>query len=82
MAYRKQITFLLFLKMADEQTRLPFNRKASFSMEADVKGGIYEGLLSKSAEESPKGAGQYPSPRELIKAIVKVMQPTPEGPRK
>ena len=27
------------------------------SMEADVKGDIYEGLLAKSAEESPKGAG-------------------------
>ena len=41
-------------------------------MQADVKGDIYEGLLSKSAEESPKGAGQYFTPRELIKAIVDV----------
>jgi len=47
------------------------------SMEADVKGDIYEGLLSKSAAESPKGAGQYFTPRELIKAIVDVMQPQP-----
>jgi type I restriction enzyme M protein len=45
-------------------------------MEADVKGDIYEGLLSKSAAESPKGAGQYFTPRELIKGIVDVMQPT------
>jgi type I restriction enzyme M protein len=30
------------------------------SMQADVKGDIYEGLLAKkSAAESPKGAGQY-----------------------
>ena len=36
------------------------------SMQADVKGDIYEGLLSKSASESPKGAGQYFTPRELI----------------
>jgi hypothetical protein len=28
MAYTEQITFLLFLKMADEQTRAPYNRKA------------------------------------------------------
>jgi type I restriction enzyme M protein len=143
MAYTEQITFLLFLKMADEQTKAPYNRKpivpakmgwASLlaqdgdalevhyrhileelgrqpgmlgeifkkakpdiqnpatlkrlivdliepeqwtSMEADVKGDIYEGLLSKSAAESPKGAGQYFTPRELIKAIVDVMQPQP-----
>jgi type I restriction enzyme M protein len=45
-------------------------------MQAHVKGDIYEGLLSKSAAESPKGAGRYFTPRELIKAIVDVMQPT------
>lgn len=144
MAYTEQITFLLFLKMADEQTKPPYNRppivplelgwpsllekdgveleihyrhileelgkkpgmlgeifkKARseiqnpatlkrlivdlidpepwMSMEADVKGDIYEGLLSKSAAESPKGAGQYFTPRELIKAIVDVMQPGPD----
>ena len=27
MAYTEQITFLLFLKMADEQTKPPYNRK-------------------------------------------------------
>jgi type I restriction enzyme M protein len=27
MAYTEQITFLLFLKMADEQTRPPYSRK-------------------------------------------------------
>jgi len=43
-----------------------------------VKGDIYEGLLAKSAAESPKGAGQYFTPRELIKAIVDVMQPGPD----
>jgi len=46
-------------------------------MDADVKGDIYEGLLSRSAEESPKGAGQYFTPRQLIKAMVDVMRPTP-----
>ena len=144
MAYTEQITFLLFLKMAEELTRPPYNRPALVprgldwpsllkldgdalevhyrhvleelgrksgmlgeifkkarqeiqnpatlkrliteligaeqwsSMEADVKGDIYEGLLAKSAAESPKGAGQYFTPRELIKAIVDVMQPQPE----
>lgn len=48
------------------------------SMEADVKGDIYEGLLSRSAQESPKGAGQYFTPRELIKAITDVMRPGPD----
>ncbi|WP_295392626.1 class I SAM-dependent DNA methyltransferase [uncultured Thiodictyon sp.] len=48
------------------------------SMDADIKGDIYEGLLSRSAEESPKGAGQYFTPRAVIKAIVDVMQPAPE----
>ena len=144
MAYTEQITFLLFLKMADELTRPPYNRPALVprgldwpsllkldgdvleahyrrvleelgrksgmlgeifkkarqeiqnpatlkrliteligaeqwsSMEADVKGDIYEGLLAKSAAESPKGAGQYFTPRELIKAIVDVMEPQPD----
>ncbi|MEO7726088.1 MAG: type I restriction-modification system subunit M N-terminal domain-containing protein [Burkholderiales bacterium] len=29
MAYTEQITFLLFLKMADEQTKAPYNRSRS-----------------------------------------------------
>jgi len=144
MAYTEQITFLLFLKMADELTRPPYNRPpivpAKYSwgsllqldgaelethyrlvletlgnkpgmlgeifkkarmeiqnpatlkrlivdligaeqwtrMDSDIKGDIYEGLLARSAAESPKGAGQYFTPRELIKAIVDVMRPTPE----
>jgi type I restriction enzyme M protein len=48
------------------------------SMQADVKGDIYEGLLAKSAAESPKGAGQYFTPRELIKAIVDCVRPAPD----
>jgi type I restriction enzyme M protein len=149
MAYTEQITFLLFLKMDDEQARLPGGRasvipkgkkaerydwaallekdgealetqyratlehlsrqpgmlgeifkkarpdiqnpatlkrlivdliepESWLAMDADVKGDIYEGLLAKSAAESPKGAGQYFTPRELIKAIVDAMQPGPE----
>src|SRR5687767_15446476 len=129
MAYTEQVTFLLFLKMADEMTKPPYNRPAIVPakygwasllkldgaelethyreildglgknggmlgeifkkarmeiqnpatlkrlivdlidaeqwtrMEADVKGDIYEGLLARSAAESPKGAGQYFAPR-------------------
>jgi len=47
-------------------------------MQADVKGDIYEGILFRSAAESPKGAGQYFTPRELIKGIVDVMRPGPD----
>ena len=48
------------------------------SMQADIKGDIYEGLLAKSAAGSPKGAGQYFTPRELIHSIAKYVEPTPE----
>ncbi len=144
MAYTEQITFLLFLKMADEMTKPPYNRPAIVRakygwasllkldgaepethyrlileelgkkggmlgeifkkahteiqnpatlkrligdlidaehwtrMDSDVKGDIYEGLLSRSAAESPKGAGQYFTPRPLIQGIVDVMRPTPD----
>jgi type I restriction enzyme M protein len=141
--YVEQLTYLLFLKMADEQTRPPFNRapvvpygldwqslldrdgeeleahyikmlndlgkhpgmlgvifrKAQnriqdpaklrrlivdlidqerwMILDADVKGDAYEGLLQKNAEDTKSGAGQYFTPRPLIKAIVKVMRPEP-----
>src|SRR5438128_8346691 len=141
--YIEQLTFLLFLKMADEQTRPPFNkpsiipkgydwpsllekegdeleiqyrhtletlgkqrgmlgvifRKAQnkvqdpaklrrliadlidkeqwTSLEADVKGDAYEGLLEKNAADVKGGAGQYFTPRPLIMAIVDVMRPAP-----
>jgi type I restriction enzyme M protein len=47
------------------------------SMEVDVKGAAFEGLLEKSASEGKKGAGQYFTPRVLIDSIVKVMEPDP-----
>jgi type I restriction enzyme M protein len=140
--YVEQLTYLLFLKMADEQTKPPFNkpptiplgldwqslttkdgtelethyrhlleslgkekgmlgvicRKAQnkiqdpaklkrllelinnetwLGMDIDVKGEIYEGLLQKNAEDIKGGAGQYFTPRQLIKAMVEVMQPKP-----
>ena len=141
--YVEQLTFLLFLKMADEQSRPPFNRASPIpkgfgwdvlvkldgddlethyrhtleelgkrpgligvifrkaqnriqdpaklrrliadlidkeewsSLDTDVKGDAYEGLLQKNAEDVKGGAGQYFTPRPLIKAIVDVMRPRP-----
>ena len=141
--YVEQLTFLLFLKMADEQSRPPYNklspipkgfgwdklvaldgdeleihyrhtleelgkrpgmlgiifRKAQnkiqdpsklrrliadlidketwTSLDADLKGDAYEGLLEKNAADVKGGAGQYFTPRSLISAIVDVMAPQP-----
>ena len=41
-----------------------------------MKGDTYEGLLEKNAEDTKGGAGQYFTPRPLIKAIVDVMRPS------
>ncbi|MDO6432122.1 class I SAM-dependent DNA methyltransferase [Flavitalea sp. BT771] len=41
------------------------------------KGDIYEGLLEKNAEDTKSGAGQYFTPRALIKAMVICLQPEP-----
>ena len=139
--YVEQLTYLLFLKMADEQTQPPFNRppvvpdgldwpslikrdgveleahylrvlhelgkgtgmlgvvfrKAQnriqdpaklrrlivdlidteqwMTLDTDVKGDAYEGLLEKNAADTKSGAGQYFTPRPLIQAIVDVMNP-------
>src|SRR6266508_19806 len=141
--YLEQLTYLLFLKMADEQTKPPFSaepfipdgldwpsllardgdelevhyrhlltelgrrsgmlgvvfRKAQnriqdpaklrrlivdlidretwLTLDADVKGDAYEGLLEKNAEDVKSGAGQYFTPRPLIRALVEVMRPEP-----
>jgi type I restriction enzyme M protein len=51
------------------------------AMEIDVKGAAFEGLLEKAAAEGKKGAGQYFTPRVLIRSIVNVMKPDPRGGR-
>lgn len=48
------------------------------TLDADVKGDAYEGLLERNAADTKSGAGQYFTPRPLINAIVDVMQPTPD----
>lgn len=139
--YLEQLTYLLFLKMADEYSKPPHNRKLPIPKEynweslavkgadlethystllrelskdkgilgqiftksqnkiqdpamlskvidmignenwlvmgADVKGDIYEGLLEKNAEDVKSGAGQYFTPRALIRAMVECVQPEP-----
>jgi type I restriction enzyme M protein len=46
-------------------------------LDADVKGDAYEGLLEKNAQDTKGGAGQYFTPRPLIRAVVDVMRPAP-----
>lgn len=53
------------------------NDETWMGMDIDVKGEIYEGSLQKNAEDIKGGAGQYFTPRPLIKAIVEVMKPQP-----
>lgn len=48
------------------------------SMSSDVKGEIYEGLLQKNAEDIKSGAGQYFTPRPLIRAMVECLRPEPK----
>ena len=53
------------------------NQETWVGIDIDVKGDIYEGLLQKNAEDIKSGAGQYFTPRSLIKGIVEVMRPEP-----
>jgi len=53
------------------------NQEEWSMMGADIKGKIYEGLLEKNAEDTKSGAGQYFTPRSLIKTMVKCVQPKP-----
>jgi type I restriction enzyme M protein len=48
-------------------------------LDVDVKGAVFEGLLEKAASEGKKGAGQYFTPRPLIKTICRLMKPDPRG---
>jgi len=140
--YLEQLTYLIFLKMADEYSKPPYNRDLKIPEEyswqtlidkkgaelethyinllkelgkesgligqifikaqnkiqdpaklyriiqminsenwailgVDVKGTIYEGLLEKNAEDLKSGAGQYFTPRVLIKAMVECIKPEP-----
>ena len=47
------------------------------TMGADIKGDIYEDLLERNAEDTKSGAGQYFTPRALIRAMVECVRPEP-----
>lgn len=51
------------------------------SLGVDVKAAAYEGLLEKAAAEGKKGAGQYFTPRVLIKSVIRCMRPDPRAHR-
>ena len=44
-------------------------------MDGDVKGAIYESILEKNGQDKKSGAGQYFTPRPLIKTMVDCLQP-------
>ncbi len=47
------------------------------SMSTDIKGQMYEELLQDNAEDVKSGAGQYFTPRPLIRAMVACLRPEP-----
>jgi type I restriction enzyme M protein len=57
------------IKMIDEETWT--------GLDLDVKATVYEGLLEKNAQDTKSGAGQYFTPRALIRAMVDAMAPRP-----
>jgi len=46
-----------------------------YMMDGDLKGAIYERILEDNGQDKKSGAGQYFTPRALIKAIVDVVDP-------
>lgn len=46
-----------------------------YMMEGDFKGAIYESILEKNGQDKKSGAGQYFTPRALIRAMVDVTDP-------
>ncbi len=66
-AIRKPVNLKKIIFMIDEAEWL--------SMEGDVKGAIYEGILEKNGQDSKSGAGAFFTPRALINAMVDVIKP-------
>ena len=48
------------------------------SLPVDVKGTIYEELVARSAQESSRGAGQYFTPRPVVRTMCEVMRLKPQ----
>jgi type I restriction enzyme M protein len=51
------------------------------TLDVHVKAEAFEGLLERAANEGKKGAGQYFTPRELIRSIVRCIKPDPRAQR-
>ena len=51
------------------------NEEQWLVMDGDVKGAIYESILEKNGQDKKSGAGQYFTPRALIKTMVDVTRP-------
>jgi len=49
------------------------------ALDIDIKAAAFEGLLEKAASEGKKGAGQYFTPRILIRSIVRCVKPDPRA---
>ena len=65
-AFREPVNLKKLINMIDEEEWA--------TIDIDLKAQAYEGLLQKYAAEQ-KGAGQYFTPREAIRAIVRCMKP-------
>jgi hypothetical protein len=68
-----QLTYLLFLKMADERSRPPYHHPSPIPAACVWR--AYEGLLERNAQDVKSGAGQYFTPRALIQAMVDSISP-------
>ena len=53
------------------------NEETWTAVDADLKGDAYEGLLQKGAEDTKSGAGQYFTPRPLVRAMMSCLRPKP-----
>ena len=53
------------------------NEETWTTVDADLKGDAYEGLLQKGAEDTKSGAGQYFTPRPLVRAMMACLCPKP-----
>jgi len=51
------------------------DRRNWSALDTDIKGDAYEGLLEKNAQDTKSGAGQYFTPRPLVRAIVQCVRP-------
>jgi len=53
------------------------NRETWSTIGSDLNGNLYEHLIERMAKDTRKGAGQYFTPRPLVKVIVECIRPLP-----